>query len=138
MQRPNSGQIAVLIVDDFDDNRALYAEYASICGFRVLEASDGQEAIDKAVRAQPHVIVLDLCLPKISGLEVIQRLKRDPRTSRIPILVVTGHATDGHTQDAWDAGCDALLTKPCLPDKLVDSIRDLLEEDASQRVAETA
>ena len=120
----------VLIVDDFDDNRQMYAEFLAYSGFRVLEASNGAEAVEKATEHLPDLIVMDLSLPVLDGWEATRRLKSDPRTRHIPVIALTGHALEGHSQGARAAGCDAFLAKPCLPDKLLDTVRAMLDKAA--------
>jgi two-component system cell cycle response regulator DivK len=116
----------VLVVDDFQDAREMYAEYFAFSGFHVAQASDGAEALAKAFELVPHVILMDLSLPEMDGWEATRRLKADPRTKHIPIIAVTGHALTGFAESAAKAGCDAFVTKPCLPDALVAEVRRLL------------
>jgi CheY-like chemotaxis protein len=116
----------VLVVDDFQDNREMFAEYLAFSGFRVAEAATGREALDRAFELLPDLILMDLSLPEIDGWKATRFLKNDPRTKRIPIVALTGHALAGHSREARDAGCDAFLTKPCLPDTLVAEIRRVL------------
>jgi CheY-like chemotaxis protein len=116
----------VLVVDDFADNREMYAEYLRFAGFEVAEASDGREALEKARALLPDVIVMDLSLPVMDGWTATRALKADPRTKQIAVIVVTGHALAGHSQGAAEAGCDAFLTKPCLPDILEQKVRQML------------
>ena len=108
----------VMVVDDFPDNVEMYAAYLRFEGLRVLEASNGLEALEKAVTELPAVIVMDLSLPGLDGWEATRRLKADPRTRRIPIVALTGHALAGSSERAKEAGCDSFLTKPCLPEAL--------------------
>ena len=117
----------VLIVDDVQDNRTVYVLFLKFSGLRVEEAGDGVEALRKAETLQPDVIVMDLSLPVMDGWEATRRLKRDPRTKRIPVVVLTGHALPEHAKAARDAGCDLVITKPCLPDELLDAIRRILD-----------
>ena len=117
----------VLVVDDFEDNRAMYVQFLNFAGFRVVEAEDGKEALDKALSLLPDLIVMDLSLPVMDGWEATRRLKRDERTRRIPVLALTGHALGAHFQRAKEAGCDAYLTKPCLPEDLVTEILRMLK-----------
>jgi two-component system cell cycle response regulator DivK len=126
MRRPR-----VLLVDDFPDNREMYALYLEYAGFEVAEAATGYEALAQAFAQAPDLIVMDLSLPGLDGWEATRRLKRDPRTKQIPILALTGHALEGFSQGARDAGCDAFVTKPCLPEELAVEIRALLEATAS-------
>ncbi|AKT41430.1 response regulator [Chondromyces crocatus] len=121
----------VLVVDDFQDNREMFAEYLAFSGFRVAEAATGREALDKAFELLPDLILMDLSLPEIDGWKATRFLKNDPRTKAIPIVALTGHALAGHSREARDAGCDAFLTKPCLPDTLVAEIRRVLATRSS-------
>ena len=117
----------VLIVDDVQDNRTIYVLFLRFSGFRVAEAENGEEALAKATTLLPDVIVMDLSLPVMDGWEATRRLKRDPRTKKIPVLVLTGHALPEHAQAAREAGCDMVITKPCLPDQLLETIRRILD-----------
>ena len=119
--------VSVLVVDDFADNRQMYAEYLAFVGYRVAEAENGQEALDKAFDMRPDVIVMDLSLPGMDGWEATRRLKSDARTRHIPVIALTGHALAGHSKGALEAGCDAFVTKPCLPEDLVTHIRRALD-----------
>jgi CheY-like chemotaxis protein len=117
----------VLIVDDVQDNRTIYVLFLKFSGFRVAEAENGKEALDTATTLLPDVIVMDLSLPVMDGWEATRRLKRDPRTEKIPVIVLTGHALPEHAQAAREAGCDVVITKPCLPDQLLETIRRILD-----------
>lgn len=116
----------VLVVEDYPDAREMYAEYLRFSGFRVEEARNGIEAIDMAAALLPDIILMDLALPTMDGWEATRRLKTDDRTRKIPVLALTGHALAGHAESARLAGCDAFVTKPCLPDALVAEIRRML------------
>jgi CheY-like chemotaxis protein len=116
----------VLIVDDVQDNRTIYVLSLTFAGYRIAEAENGEEAIRQAERLLPDVIVMDLSLPVMDGWEATRRLKRDPRTKRIPVIVLTGHALPEYAEAARQAGCDLVITKPCLPDQLEDAIRRIL------------
>jgi CheY-like chemotaxis protein len=122
----------VLVVDDFQDNREMYAEFLLYSGFRVIEARNGQEAIEQAFEKLPDVIIMDLSLPVMDGWEATRRLKADGRTKTIPVIALTGHALHGHSKGAFDAGCDAFVAKPCLPDQLVVEIRKMLAPGAGK------
>ncbi len=126
MEAKGSDLATVLIVDDFEDSRAMYAAFLQFSGYRVLEAKNGLEAVAQATSELPDVIVMDLSLPELDGWEATRRIKSEPRTRHIPIAVLTGHTLDGSTKDARAAGCDAFLAKPCLPDKLLETIRALM------------
>jgi CheY-like chemotaxis protein len=126
----------VLVVEDYQDAREMYAAYLQYAGFRVAEATDGLEAIEQSVALQPDIILMDLALPKVDGWEATRRLKEDERTRDIPIVALTGHALAGHAEGARRAGCDAFVTKPCLPDVLVAEIRRMLSARGGARVPE--
>jgi CheY-like chemotaxis protein len=118
----------VLVVEDYQDAREMYAAYLQFSGYRVAEATNGIEAIERANELMPDIILMDLALPKMDGWEATRRLKMDERTRHIPIVALTGHALAGHAEGARQAGCDAFVTKPCLPDALVTEIRRMLAE----------
>ena len=118
----------VLVVEDYQDAREMYAAYLQFSGFDVAEAGNGVEAIEMTQALLPDIVLMDLALPRMDGWEATRRLKNDERTRHIPIVALTGHALAGHAEGARDAGCDAFVTKPCLPDALVAEIKRLLDE----------
>ena len=122
----------VLLVDDYPDAREMYSEYLKFTGFDVVEAANGIEALQRAVDMEPDIILMDLSLPVMDGWEATRRLKADARTADIPVVALTGHALSGMSEGAQRAGCDAFVTKPCLPEDLVKEIRHVL--DAKTRV----
>jgi two-component system, cell cycle response regulator DivK len=119
-------QPLVLVVEDYQDAREMYAAYLEFSGYRVAEATNGVEALQQAHALKPDIILMDLALPKMDGWEATRQLKADARTRNIPIVALTGHALAGHAEGAKAAGCDAFVTKPCLPDALVAEIRRML------------
>ena len=121
-----SSKPLVLVVEDYQDAREMYAAYLQFSGYRVAEATNGVEAIAQARELMPDIILMDLALPKMDGWEATRRLKNDDRTRNIPIVALTGHALAGHAEGARQAGCDAFVTKPCLPDALVAEIKRML------------
>jgi CheY-like chemotaxis protein len=116
----------ILVVDDYQDAREMYAEYLQFSGFRVAEARNGNEAVDQAFALRPDLILMDLSLPGKDGWEATRELKADVRTRHIPIVALTGHALAGASDGAKKAGCDSFVTKPCLPDDLVVEVRRML------------
>jgi CheY-like chemotaxis protein len=116
----------VLLVDDYPDAREMYSEYLKFSGFDVVEAANGLEALQRALDHTPDIILMDLSLPVMDGWEATRRLKADPRTASIPVVALTGHALSGTNEGAVKAGCDAFVTKPCLPEDLVQEIRSVL------------
>jgi len=116
----------ILVVDDYQDAREMYAEYLQYSGFRVAEAKNGNEAVAQARSLKPDLILMDLSLPGMDGWEATRVLKADEETRHIPIVALTGHALAGASEGARKAGCDSFVTKPCLPDDLVVEVRRML------------
>ena len=116
----------ILVVDDYQDAREMYAEYLQFSGFRVAEARNGNEAVAQAFSLRPDLILMDLSLPGMDGWEATRVLKSDDRTKHIPVVALTGHALAGASEGARKAGCDSFVTKPCLPDDLVVEVRRML------------
>ena len=125
-------QPLVLVVEDYQDAREMYAAYLQFSGYRVAEASNGYEAIEQANELMPDIILMDLALPRMDGWEATRRLKSNDRTRNIPIVALTGHALAGHAEGARQAGCDAFVTKPCLPDQLVAEIKRMLSGERNE------
>ena len=122
----------ILIVDDYDDVREMYAEYLEYMGYEVRTARNGQEALVLARESQPDVILMDLSLPVLSGWDATQQLKTDSATRDIPVMALTGHVLPIHTEKAQEAGCDAFVSKPALPDTVEEQIRALLKKAGSK------
>jgi two-component system, cell cycle response regulator DivK len=114
----------ILVVDDFEPNRELYAYVLSDAGFKVALASDGQQALDQAFQLRPDLIIMDLSLPLISGPEAARQLKADERTRHIPIIVITAYDPPNRIDEL---GCDAVLTKPCMPADMLAAIKRALD-----------
>ena len=102
----------ILIVEDNDTDVRLLKDILVWRGYETLQTGDGLEAIDLAVVNLPDLILLDIQLPHMSGLEVARRLRGDERSSRIPIVAVTAFAMGWHEREALDSGCDAYISKP--------------------------
>jgi CheY-like chemotaxis protein len=117
----------VLIVDDNDSTREMYAWCMRAAGWLVEEAADGEAALYAAALFQPDVIVMDLRLPVLDGIEATRRLRETELTRRIPIVACS--ALDRAAADAKNAGCSAFVTKPCPPEDL----RALVESLARNR-----
>jgi CheY-like chemotaxis protein len=113
----------VLVVDDFEDNRMMYAEYLQFNGFQVAEAVNGEEAVRRTKELLPAVVVMDLSLPVMDGWEATRRIKADPTTAKIKVIALTGHAEPAHAKKALEAGCDDFVPKPCLPADLLAKVK---------------
>ena len=123
----------VLLAEDFEDARELYRDYLEFSGFSVLTANNGREAIEQAVAQQPDIILMDASMPVLDGWQATRELKSNPTTKHIPILAFTAHAFDDARREAKDVGCDGFVTKPCLPDDLVNRVRAVLEPRKKRR-----
>jgi CheY-like chemotaxis protein len=102
----------ILIVDDNQENLELLSTMLSSRGYQLLTAVDAPSAMQRLSEARPALILLDIQLPGIDGLELTRRLKADPNTSEIPILAVTAYAMKGDEERIRSAGCNGYLTKP--------------------------
>ena len=120
----------VLIADDLADQRAWYVTALVLAGFVVDEAADGGQVIDVVTDHRPDVIVLDLGMPVLDGLQVCRRLKANDRTAAIPIIILTGNTLPGVQETVERAGADGFLARPCSPDTLVAAIRQHTGEAA--------
>jgi len=124
---PGRNNRRVLVVDDSPTDLALIARPLQEQGFEVVTASDGDEAIEKAVHHQPGCILLDIVLPGRDGFQVCRELKRRPESAHIPVILVSGK--DGRIDRMWGLrqGATLYLTKPFAPDELVAGVRHCLE-----------
>ena len=118
----------VLIVDDNVDAREMYALYLEHAGFRLVEAEDGETAVEVARRDRPAVILMDVTMPKMDGWQAAQLLKTAKETKDIPLIMLTAHAFEEHRRRAADVGADVFLAKPVLPDALAAEIRRVLAD----------
>jgi CheY-like chemotaxis protein len=126
-----------LLVDRDPDTRRMYAQYLQLSACDVDEAEDGREALAKAIARHPDVVVTETRLPGINGFDLCQLLRRDPSTTKISIVFVTGDAFEADLRRAERSGADAVLIKPCLPDKLIAEIRRVLRQSAELRMRGT-
>jgi two-component system cell cycle response regulator DivK len=102
----------ILIVEDNETDVRLLKDILETRGYNILQTRDGLEAIDLVVVNLPDLILMDIQLPDMSGLEVTRRLRGDDRSRRIPIIAVTAFAMGWHEREALDSGCDAYISKP--------------------------
>lgn len=125
--------VHVLVVDDVEDNRNIYATYLTHQGFHVEQAVDGEDALAKIAAAKPDVIVMDLTMPVLDGWEATRRIKADAATNDIVVIALTGHVYGESLRRAEEAGADAVLTKPCTPEALFELIAELLDPGGASR-----
>jgi two-component system cell cycle response regulator DivK len=119
----------VLYVEDNEYNLKIVRQLLSRTSYRLIEAVDGQLGVETALRELPDLILMDIQLPKLSGLEATRRLRADPKTAAIPIIVITSFALSGDDQKAKDAGASAYLAKPYSPRELLQMIRKFVPEN---------
>ena len=118
----------ILYAEDNEFNRKIVRQALSRTTYRLIEAEDGEAAVTMAGEALPDLILMDVQLPKLSGLEATRRLRADPRTAAIPVIIVTSFALGGDEQRAIEAGATAYLAKPYSPRQLVALIQKLAPE----------
>jgi two-component system alkaline phosphatase synthesis response regulator PhoP len=117
----------ILIADDNEPNRELLEAFLATVDCETMLAVDGQDTIDKVKSFQPHLILLDVMMPKFSGFEVCQKLKADPKTRRIMILMVTALNESGDIERAVKAGTDDFLSKPVNKLELIKRVENMLK-----------
>jgi CheY-like chemotaxis protein len=117
----------ILIVEDFADSRDMYIEFLEAQGFEVAGAADGLAALQSIEHARPDVVVLDVALPKLDGLSVLRRLRADPRYATLPVLTLSASLGADYQRTAMAAGATAALEKPCLPEELLQAVREALK-----------
>ncbi len=118
----------ILIVEDNPQNMTLIQIILRDKSYTLLKAIDGEEALDVAVREQPDLIIMDIQLPKLSGLEVTRRLRQLPAFRRVPIVALTAYAMKGDKERFIAAGCDAYLSKPISTRELPKMIARMLQQ----------
>jgi two-component system, cell cycle response regulator DivK len=116
----------ILVVEDQEDNRQILRDLLGSAGFELSEAENGEEAIAAVAKRRPDLILMDIQLPVMDGYEATRRIKGDPATNAIPIIVVTSYALSGDEAKARAAGCDAYVTKPYSPRQLLAKVREFL------------
>jgi two-component system, cell cycle response regulator DivK len=114
----------ILVVEDQEDNRRILRDLLANSGYDMIEAGDGEAALDAAARDHPDLILMDIQLPLLDGYEATRRIKADPKLQHIPIIVVTSYALSGDEIKARAAGCDAYVAKPFSPRALLAKIRE--------------
>ena len=116
----------ILIVEDNPQNMRLIEMTLRAKGYILLKAADGEEALDMATGERPDLIIMDIQLPKMNGLEVTRRLRQMPEFSHIPIIAITAYAMKGDKEKFIEAGCDAYLSKPISTRELPKVIAEML------------
>jgi CheY-like chemotaxis protein len=118
--------LKVLVVEDFEDTRSLMRLELEQRGFRVVEATDGEQGVEFALRESPDIILMDIGLPRIDGIEATRRIRHEESMRDVLIVALTAHHETEYRAQALAAGCDAYLTKPVDFDWLIDLLGRLL------------
>ena len=126
--RPGEGSPTILIVEDFDDTRLMMKMWLTRNGYRVLEAETGQEGVAMAQRERPDLIIMDMMMPGMNGLDATQLIRQDRALRRTPIVAVSAYGADEYRRIALAAGCDEYVSTPFEPRNLADLIKALLND----------
>ena len=131
MDRQNGGAPpTVMVVEDFEDNRFMMRRLLEMSGYRVLEAINGEEAVELARRERPQLILMDLSLPQLDGLAATRRIRQHADLRDVPIVAVSAHDTADFHADALAAGCNDYVTKPIDFDQLEALLSRLLPKNS--------
>ena len=122
-------QKTILYVEDNEFNRKIVKQLLAQTRYRLREAADGETGVRMAQEELPDLVLMDVQLPKMSGLEATRRLRADPRTAAVPIVVITSYALSGDAEKAKEAGATAYLAKPYSPRDLLAKIREIVPEE---------
>ena len=117
---------AILVIEDQEDSLRILRDLLMSSGYKVIEAVNGAEGVTAAETHHPDLILMDIQLPDFDGYEATRRIKSKPALRPIPIIAVTSYALSGDDVKAFDAGCDAYVSKPFSPRALLTKIREFL------------
>lgn len=118
----------ILHVEDNEFNRRIVRDLLTRTSYRLVEATDGEAAVELARQQPPDLALVDVQLPRMSGLEVTRRLRADAATAAVPVIIITSFALSGDEERARAAGATEYVTKPYSPRQLLETIRRLLPE----------
>ena len=116
----------VLVAEDDEDIRALVVYRLERSGYEVVQARDGEEALRLAAEREPDLAILDVMMPKLDGYEVTRRLRREPATSRLPVILLTARSQEADVSQGFAAGADDYIRKPFSPDELRARVQAIL------------
>ena len=119
----------VLVVDDEDMTRQMLSTLLKLDGHDCMEAEDGLEALEKALEFNPDAIILDVMMPKMDGITVCKKLRADPATAYVPIIMLSGQSRVNAEGEGLEAGANAYLRKPMNPKKMLMLLNDLMARD---------
>jgi len=119
-------QKRILHIEDNPSNRKAVRHILRGTGYELIEAANGEEGIDRALKDAPDLILLDIQLPKLSGYDVARRLRVEPQTREVPIIAVTSYALSGDEETAAHVGCNDYISKPYRPNVLLEHVEKFL------------
>ena len=125
----------ILVIEDYSDSRALLAAVLRANGYKVVEAKDGREGFVQANRVTPDLILMDLAMPELDGVEATRQIRQRQALSQTPIFAVSAYAIDEVKKDALEAGCTEVFAKPVDFESLLRKIRENLTPEAKARAA---
>jgi len=125
MDKRSDARPTVLVVEDFEDNRFMMRRLLEMSGYRVVEAVNGNQAVEAAERERPDIILMDLSLPMLDGLAATRRIRAHDGLSKVPIVAVSAHDSADFHAEALAAGCNEYVTKPIDFDQLVQLLNRL-------------
>jgi len=131
----NSEKKLFLVVEDFEDSRFMMRRLLEMAGYRVLEASDGEQAVKMALDARPALILMDLSLPKLDGLSATREIRKKRVLRKVPIVAVSAHDSPQTRAEALAAGCNEYVTKPIDFDILNSVLERYVAKRPSRRTA---
>jgi CheY-like chemotaxis protein len=117
----------ILIIEDYEATVEMLTNVLELNGYEVNVATDGPSGLKKAASGKPALILLDIMMPEMSGIEICQKLKSEPKTKQIPIIIVSVKATDEDVKKGLACGADAYITKPFDPFDLIEKVQKYLE-----------
>ena len=132
MAEQSGAGVTVLVVEDFEDNRFMMRRLLEMSGYRVIEAVNGQEAVETARRERPDLILMDLSLPLLDGLAATRRIREQDGLGKVPIVAVSAHDTADFHADALAAGCNEYVTKPIDFDQLESLLSRLVGKSSTR------
>jgi len=122
----------VLVVEDNEKNMKLFRDVLEASGYRLLEATTGERAVELAAEHQPNLVLMDIQLPDIDGVEALARLRADARTASIPVVALTAQAMHGDRERFLDAGFDAYISKPVDVVEFVKTVKEHCGDTGSE------
>src|SRR5437762_7987147 len=133
-QSTSGARRTILLVEDFDDTRLMMKMWLAKNGYRVVEAETGEEAISVAQRELPDLIIMDVMMPGMNGLDATQRIREYQALRRTPIVAVSAYGADEYRSLAIDAGCNEYVSTPFEPSALAELIKTLIDESSAVNV----